>query len=252
MAEKAEQAAGARVEAVALSKRYRSGEQAITALDAVDLTIETGDLVAVTGPSGSGKSTLLHLLGAMDRADSGTIRVGTTDVTALSRSGQVHYRRRIGFLFQRFHLLPALTALDNVVAPLLPQRTSFDKQGRARELLAAVGLAGREQALPSELSGGQQQRVAMARALINQPTLLLADEPTGNLDSKTGQETIDLLLTLRSAHGMTVILATHDADVASRCQRIIRLLDGRIQDDIQIEPTQQADDLLERISRIEP
>ena len=248
----AQPAAGAPIDLQEVSKRYDSGERTIAALDAVSFSLEAGGLLAVTGPSGSGKSTLLHLLGAMDRADSGAIRVGDTDVTGLSRSGQVTYRRRIGFVFQRFHLLPALTALDNVAAPLLPLRTSFDKHERARELLDAVGLAGREHALPAELSGGQQQRVAIARALVGEPILLLADEPTGNLDTRTGGAIVDLLLELRAVRGMTVVLATHDPVVASCCERIIRLLDGRVLDDVTVPKGTGGDELLERIGRIEP
>jgi putative ABC transport system ATP-binding protein len=244
--------AGATLELRDVSKRYGSGERAIDALDRVSLALDAGGLLAVTGPSGSGKSTLLHLLGAMDRADDGTIRVGDTEVTALSRSGLVAYRRRIGFVFQRFHLLPALTAVDNVAAPLLPQRTNFDKHERARKLLDAVGLAGREDSLPAELSGGQQQRVAIARALVGDPILLLADEPTGNLDTRTGAAILDLLLELRETLGMTVVLATHDTVLASRCERVVRLLDGRIHDDIAMSGGEDGDELLERIGRIEP
>lgn len=251
-AEQSQPAAGAALELWQVSKRYGSGERGIVALDQVTLRIEAGGLLAVTGPSGSGKSTLLHLLGAMDHVDSGTIHVGDTEVTAISRSAQVAYRRTIGFVFQRFHLLPALTALDNVAAPLLPLRTSFDKHERARHLLEAVGLAGREQALPAELSGGQQQRVAIARALIGDPILLLADEPTGNLDTRTGSQILDLLLELRVDRGMTVVVATHDPAIASRCDRVIRLLDGRVQDDVAIPRSTGGDQLLERISRIEP
>ena len=221
------------------------------ALADVDLAVGAGAFVALVGPSGSGKSTLLHLIGAMDTSDAGLIRVGDTEVTQLSAREQVAYRRRIGFVFQRFHLLPALTVVDNVAAPLLPYRTAFDKHERARELLAAVGLEGREDALPSQLSGGQQQRVAIARALVNDPVLLLADEPTGNLDSKTGAEIVDLLVDLRQRRGMTVILATHDSVVASRCDRIVRLLDGRVLDEVSVEPAQEPDSVLERISRID-
>jgi putative ABC transport system ATP-binding protein len=246
------QMAGATLELRDVSKRYGTGERAIDALDRVSLALDAGGLLAVTGPSGSGKSTLLHLLGAMDRADGGTIRVGDTEVTALSRSGLVAYRRRIGFVFQRFHLLPALTAIDNVAAPLLPQRTRFDKHERARKLLDAVGLAGREDSLPAELSGGQQQRVAIARALVGDPILLLADEPTGNLDTRTGGAILDLLLELREARGMTVVLATHDTVLASRCERVIRLLDGRVLDDVAITGGDGGDELLDRIGRIEP
>ena len=230
--EQSQPGAGAPIELRDVSKRYGSGERAINALDNVTLDLEAGGLLAVTGQSGSGKSTLLHLLGAMDRADGGTIRVGDTEVTALSRSDRVEYRRRIGFVFQRFHLLPALTALDNVAAPLLPLRTSFDKHERASHLLEAVGLAGREDALPAELSGGQQQRVAIARALVGEPILVLADEPTGNLDTRTGGAILDLLLELRATRGVTVVLATHDPVIAGRCKRVVRLLDGRVVDDV--------------------
>jgi putative ABC transport system ATP-binding protein len=219
---------GAAVELHGVGKRYAAGEQTVVALDEVSLSFEAGTLVALAGPSGSGKSTLLHVLGAMDVPDRGTIRVGDDEVTALSRRERVAFRRRIGFVFQRFHLLPALTALDNVAAPLLPYRVGFDKHARARELLAAVGLAGREDALPAELSGGQQQRVAIARALVGEPVLLLADEPTGNLDSRTGQELLELLLRLRAERGTTIVIATHDPVVAGRCDRVVRLRDGRV------------------------
>jgi len=242
--------AAARIEVEGLTKRYSTGGAELVALDAVNLVADAGAFVAIVGPSGSGKSTLLHLLGAMDEADAGTIRLDGEEVSRLSSSAQVGYRRRIGFVFQRFHLLPALTVLDNVAAPLLPYRTDFDKLERARDLLTAVGLRGREKALPSELSGGQQQRVAIARALMNDPVLLLADEPTGNLDSRTGGEIIDLLLDLRERHTMTTLVATHDQVIASRCDRIVRLLDGRIVDDVVVDPS-APERVLERISRIE-
>ncbi len=244
-------AVGARLDVAGLGKRYPTGETEIVALDDVSFAAEEGSLIAIMGPSGSGKSTLLHLLGAMDRADSGTVRVGRTEVTGLRGRQRVEYRRQIGFVFQRFHLLPALNLLDNVAAPLLPQRTDFDKRERARMLVEAVGLGGREHALPAELSGGQQQRVAIARALVNQPVLLLADEPTGNLDTHTGAAIIDLLLELREQHGMTVVVATHDPTVAGRCERVLRLLDGQVADDLEV-PRLEPADVLQRISRIEP
>jgi len=165
----------------------------------------------------------------MDSPDEGVVRVGDTIVSELSGLARSGYRRKIGFVFQRFHLLPALTILDNVAAPLLPVKTPFDKFAKARQLLAAVGLEDRAEGLPSRLSGGEQQRVAIARALINDPSLLLADEPTGNLDSRTGQEVLKLLLRLREQRGMTVLIATHDSAVASACEEIVRLRDGSIQ-----------------------
>ena len=243
---------GAAVQIEHLGKRYTTGGTVITALADVSLSAAPASMIAVTGPSGSGKSTLLHLVGAMDVAGEGRIVVGDVEVTALSRSEQISYRRRIGFVFQRFHLLPALTALDNVAAPLLPYRTPFDKHERAGQLLTAVGLEGRGSALPSELSGGEQQRVAIARALVNEPMLLMADEPTGNLDSQTGAEIMQLLVDLRNQQRMTVLVATHDSVVASRCDRIIRLLDGRIRDDVTVTPAEKPEAVLERISRYEP
>lgn len=244
-------AAGADVELEAVSRRYAAGSaEGTLALDSVDLVVPAGAVVAVSGPSGSGKSTLLHLIGAMDNPDAGAVRVNGAEVHRLSKKAQAAYRRTIGFVFQRFHLLPALTVLDNVVAPLLPYRTRFDGSARGRELLSAVGLAGKERALPSRLSGGEQQRVAIARALVNSPKLLLADEPTGNLDSATGAEIIQLLLDLRVALGMTVIVATHDPLIVSRCDRVVRLRDGRVVDDVTVSHAAKSDDLLNRIGRL--
>ena len=220
---------GAAVRLQSVSKTYRTGAGLpVQALANVSLDIPAGQTIAVTGPSGSGKSTLLHLAGAMDEADVGTVSVGGRDLGALSSAQRAVYRRGIGFVFQRFHLLPALTACDNVAAPVLPFRTGYDKRARARELLAAVGLEGREHDLPAKLSGGQQQRVAVARALIGDPQLLLADEPTGNLDSATGREVLDLLFTLHRDRGLTLVLATHDQAVAARCDRVIELRDGKL------------------------
>lgn len=223
--------AGYAVLVESVSKRYQSGlGQALVALDQVSLTIAADRMVALMGPSGSGKSTLLHVIGAMDTVDGGRIEVGQQEVTALTGARQVAYRRTIGFVFQRFHLLPALTVQDNIAAPTLPYRVIYDRHERARELAAAVGLTGRETALPSHLSGGQQQRVAIARALINQPGLLIADEPTGNLDSQTGKDILGLLHQLRRSHGMTIIIATHDPTVAAAADTVIHLKDGRTVD----------------------
>ncbi|HYX89757.1 MAG TPA: ABC transporter ATP-binding protein [Gaiellaceae bacterium] len=244
--------AGFSVDLRGVTKRFTAGARTITALDDVSFAAQPGSALAVTGPSGSGKSTLLHVIGAMDEADAGSITVGEFAVSELDGGGQVAYRRRIGFVFQRFHLLPALTALDNIAAPLLPQRVDFDKHERARELLAAVGLDGREGDLPSQLSGGEQQRVAIARALVNDPGLLLADEPTGNLDSETGLEIVQLLLDLRRQRAMTVMIVTHNPLVAARCDRVARLHDGRLLDDVEVPRHVAPEELLARISRIEP
>jgi putative ABC transport system ATP-binding protein len=236
-----------------VSKTYRSDTAVtVTALDRVTFAVPSGQVAAVMGPSGSGKSTLLHVVGAMDDPDEGRILVGDREVTGLSRKEQAAYRRTIGFVFQRFHLLPALTALDNVIAPVLPFRVDFEKEARALELLRWVGLEGRARSLPSELSGGEQQRVAIARALINDPGLLLADEPTGNLDSETSIEIVNLLLALRRERGMTIILATHDPLVASRCDRILRLQDGRVVDDVDLSDAESPDEVLDRINRPGP
>ncbi|MFE9661959.1 ATP-binding cassette domain-containing protein [Streptomyces sp. NPDC005955] len=217
------------VEVSGLCKTYAGGSGTpVRACDEVDLRIEEGETVALTGPSGSGKSTLLYLLGALEEADAGTIDVAGERITALKRSELAAYRRRVGFVFQRFHLLPTLTALDNVIAPVLPYRVDFDRRTRARQLLSSVGLEGREEFLPSKLSGGQQQRVAVARALIGGPRLILADEPTGNLDSRSSEEVLDLLMGLRERHGTTVVIATHDPDVVARCDRVVQLRDGKV------------------------
>jgi putative ABC transport system ATP-binding protein len=223
---------GLAVSLTTVSKTYRRGiGESVTAVDAVTLDIPPGQSLAITGRSGSGKSTLLHLIGAMDVPDEGRITIDGTDIARLRDSERAALRRRVGFVFQRFHLLPALTALDNILAPVLPYRTDFDKVARARDLLGAVGLADRMKHLPSQLSGGEQQRVAIARALINHPGIVLADEPTGNLDSHTGADIVALLLQLRDEHGLTLLVATHDTSIAERCDRVVSLSDGRLLDE---------------------
>ncbi|MER6753171.1 ABC transporter ATP-binding protein [Micromonospora echinofusca] len=229
-----ERTTGSTVRVAGLVRRFGAGPQRVTAVDDVSLEIPAGTVVALTGPSGSGKSTLLHMIGAIEQVDAGTITVDEREITALGRAALTRYRQRVGFVFQRYHLLPALTVLDNVTAPVLPRRGRSDHAARARELLDAVGLAGRERALPAQLSGGQQQRVAIARALMGSPGLLLADEPTGNLDSATGGQILDLLLDLRDRHGMTILLATHERAVAARCDRLVRLGDGRVVEDVDL------------------
>lgn len=204
-----------------------SGEP-VRVLSDIDLDISSGAVVALMGPSGSGKSTLLHLLGAMLPADSGRILVDGQDIVAMRRRDLVAYRRTVGFVFQRFQLLPALSVLGNVLAPVLPMRPGKDVRERAVQLLDRVGLADRLDAIPSKLSGGQQQRVAIARAVLSRPRLLLADEPTGNLDSTTGRQILDLLLEARDQDEVTVVIATHDAAVAERCDGVVALSDGRV------------------------
>jgi putative ABC transport system ATP-binding protein len=242
--------AGAAVALCELTKTFRLGETKIVAVDDVSLDVPEGGVVALTGPSGSGKSTLLHLVGAIDRPDSGTISVGGRPVESLRRRKLVAYRRTVGFVFQRYHLLPALTALDNVLAPVLPYAVDFDRVARARDLLAAVGLADRGDALPARLSGGEQQRVAIARALIGRPTLLLADEPTGNLDPTTSAEILDLLLGLRDEYGMTIMVATHERQVASRCDRMVRLRAGAIVDELDLTTGHPPESTLARINSL--
>ncbi len=239
------------IELHGVSKSYGIGnDRQVRAADNVSLIIGAAEFVALTGASGSGKSTLLHVIGAIERPDSGTVRAAGTDVTALRGAALAAYRRTVGFVFQRYHLLPALTAADNVIAPLLPYRTTFDKRERARKLLAAVGLAGREQSLPSKMSGGEQQRVAVARALVNEPRLLLADEPTGNLDSTNAAEILQLLATLREQRDMTIILATHDPQVAAHAERLIRLRDGAVTDDIALTGGYPVDDVIRRVGQL--
>ena len=242
---------GAALELRGLSKRYGiSKDQQVTAADGISLSIGAGSFAAVTGASGSGKSTLLHLIGAIEQPDAGAILSDGTDITGLRGAALAAYRRTVGFVFQRYNLLPALTALDNVIAPVLPYRTRWNKRDRARQLLAAVGLAGREQSLPSRLSGGEQQRVAIARALINRPSLVLADEPTGNLDSANAAEIMALLAGLREAHGMTILLASHDLQIAARSERLIRLRDGAITDDIDLDDGYPVQDVIRRAAQL--
>jgi putative ABC transport system ATP-binding protein len=245
------QHASARIELRGISKHYGIGkDQQAKAADDVSFSIAAGDFVALTGASGSGKSTLLHLIGAIERPDSGTIVSGGLEVTALRGAALAAYRRTVGFVFQRYNLLPALTALDNVIAPVLPYRTAFKKQERGRELLAAVGLAGRERSLPARMSGGEQQRVAIARALINTPSLLLADEPTGNLDSANATEILRLMAAMRRDHKMTIILATHDPQVAAHGDRLLRLRDGAVVDDIELTEGYPVQDVIRRVGQL--
>ncbi len=226
------EAAASLIVARNLTKTYRVDAHTIAALTDVSLDIASGDFVAIMGPSGSGKSTLMNLLGTLDRPSSGTLAIDGTEVTALDEDALPRLRNSmIGFVFQQFNLLPRTPAIEQVMLPLLYRRTAPDKAAAiARERLAEVGLLDRINHLPSQLSGGQQQRVAIARALAVTPKLILADEPTGALDSNTSSEIMELLTTL-NRRGVTIIVVTHEADVAAYARRRIVFRDGRILSD---------------------
>ncbi|MGO9911608.1 MAG: ABC transporter ATP-binding protein [Acidimicrobiales bacterium] len=226
----------------------RDAAEPVTALSGVTFSIAAGEAVAIVGVSGSGKSSLLNAIGAMDEPTSGSVVVDGIDVTRLGRSERSMFRRRIGVVFQQFHLLASLGALENVAAPLVPYTKARVARARARECLAEVGLGDRERALPGQLSGGQQQRVAIARAIVTNPVLLLADEPTGNLDAFTGRAILELLLGLREARSTTLVLVTHDPIVASCCDRVIHLHDGRIAAAPAVTPLSRAARRPERLT----
>jgi len=215
-----------------VSKRYE-GRAAVVALDRLDLAIGKTELVSIIGPSGSGKSTLLNLIGTLDRPSTGDVIIDGQSLASLNDHERTRVRRdKIGFIFQFFNLLPSLTAVQNVALPLHLRKWPRKKtEDRARELLDLVGLGQRTHHLPDELSGGERQRVAIARALSIYPPILLGDEPTGNLDSKTGTEILALLRDLHSRLGTTVVLVTHDMTVAGSCPRVVRMKDGRIVED---------------------
>ena len=216
---------GAEVVVRDVRKSFEGGR--IRALDGVSLHLEPGELVSLTGPSGCGKSTLLNLIGALDRPDSGEIRVGGEDVTNLDDPSR--YRAdTVGFVFQFHNLIPTLTALENVQVPMLGKLRRAERERRAQQLLAETGLAERERSYPPTLSGGERQRVAIARALANEPRLLLADEPTGALDSETGEQILALLRDARERRGTTVLLVTNDDGIAARADRVLRLRDGAL------------------------
>ena len=215
----------------ALTKTYAMGKRTLEVLRGVNLEVLRGEFLALRGASGAGKSTLLHLIGGLDSPNAGEIHFAGQDLANFSESELTHFRnRRVGFVFQAYHLLPELTALENVCLPARVARISASTaEKRGRELLARAGLGERTDHKPFELSGGEQQRVAIARALVNEPELLLADEPTGNLDSHTGGEIIELLKSLRVEKHMTLAIATHDAKVAAHAERTVQLVDGQIQ-----------------------
>jgi putative ABC transport system ATP-binding protein len=223
------------IELIGVTKIYGQGSSAFPALRGIDLRIVRGEFVAIMGPSGSGKSTVMNLLGCLDSPSSGVYKFQGVHVEKLSRDQRALLRRHfLGFVFQGFNLLARTTAIENVELPLLYRRQpASERREVARQALASVGLTGWETHTPAELSGGQQQRVAMARALVTQPLVLLADEPTGNLDSQRGREIMELIRSLNRDRGITVLVVTHDPDIAAYADRIVRFVDGLIESDTQ-------------------
>ena len=223
-----------------VKKVYKLGENEVHALRGISLDIGAGEFVSIIGPSGSGKSTMMHILGCLDRPSEGRYLLNGKDVSALSRDELAEIRnRQIGFVFQGFNLLPRTTAVENVEVPLLysrPVMPPAERRARAMKALAAVGLSDRADHHPNQLSGGQQQRVAIARALVNEPSLILADEPTGNLDTKTSIDVMHALQELRQRRGITIVLITHEADIAAYGTRIIAVRDGEILTDVPNTP----------------
>jgi len=230
------------LELAGITKTYGEGSAAFRALRGIDLEIPAGEFTAVMGPSGSGKSTVMNLIGCLDTPTSGSYRFRGVEVTDLSRDQRALLRRRhIGFVFQGFHLLARTSAQENVELPLLYRgEGAKQRHAAARRALEQVGLAGWEHHTPAELSGGQQQRVAIARAIVTEPTLLLADEPTGNLDSERGREVMSLLVALNREHRITVVMVTHEPDMAAYAQRIVRFRDGLIAGDERVAEAERC------------
>ena len=221
------------VEAVNLQKTYMLGKVPVEALRGVNLKVEAGDFVSILGPSGSGKSTMLNLIGALDKPTSGTLLIDGVDISKLNDNQLADLRRRIGFVFQFFNLIPRLTAKDNVeLSMAIADMNKAERRKRAIELLETVGLKDRVNHKPAELSGGQQQRVAIARALANNPKFLLLDEPTGNIDSKTASEVLGLIKKLNVEHNVSIIMVTHDQHLAREAKRTVEMFDGQITSEV--------------------
>jgi putative ABC transport system ATP-binding protein len=236
-----------------IHKTYTMGDVDVHALRGVSLTIREGEFVAIMGASGSGKSTTMNILGCLDRPTRGTYILDGEDVSEMSKDERADIRcQKIGFVFQGFNLLSRTSALENVELPMLYLGVeTAERHQRAMEALAAVGLAGREQNHPNQLSGGQQQRVAVARSLVNNPALILADEPTGNLDSRTSVEVMEIFQRLNRERGITLVLVTHEADIAQYAQRVVVFRDGKIKKDYQIEKQRNAAEELKNLPAVE-
>ncbi len=221
------------IRAVGVTKELPLGQHTIHALRGVDMEILSGEIVGIVGPSGSGKSTLLGIIGGLDSPTQGKIEIDGVDITRMNEDQLTEIRNeKIGFIFQFFNLIPTLTALENVALPVqFARKRAYNPEKRAKELLVSLGLQDRLNHRPSELSGGQQQRVAIARALANNPPLLMADEPTGNLDTESGAAVLDSLQNIRSEFGTTVVIVTHDRELASQTDRILHLIDGKMVED---------------------
>ncbi len=218
------------IELASVSKQYKLGKTNVEALKNVSLTIEQGEFVAIVGPSGSGKSTMLNLFGALDRPTTGTVTINNTEISKMNDKQLARLRRvNIGFIFQSFNLIPMLSVFSNVEFPLLLMKVSkSERKERVMNMLEQVGLSSRVNHKTEELSGGQRQRVAMARALVGNPGIILSDEPTANLDSKTGEEVLDLMQELNEKNNVTLVYATHDSSIISRARRIVNILDGEL------------------------